>query len=188
VTVLRLDPLSGGLVDRALAAVDTVTLVRRPDGAYADVADAYAAPLVRALALGGVRAEVCAADMTIPRALLPALGRDLGPLPRGVIAWDRVRVRPLALGDATRELLRQPRSRWSAIRIDPTEGARALLRSEDAMVAWARHAWATRDALRTRAVRASLRPVIFDRTATLRADLPGRTLASAGAITRWLFG
>jgi hypothetical protein len=67
------------------------------------------------------------------------------------------------------------------------EHARGLLRGDDALLAWGRQAWAARDALRTRVARRSLRPVIFDRSAIERTDLDGRTLASAGALTRWLF-
>jgi hypothetical protein len=184
VTILRLDPLAGGSVDRAVATVDAVTLVRRSDGAYADVAEADAGRMVRALALAGVRADASDADLAVPRALFPALGLDLAPLARGVITFDLVRVQRLTLGQSTRELLRRRIGRPSDAR---AESVRSLLRGEDALLAWMRQAWSPRDALRLRSVRRSLRPIVFDRGALERADLAHRTLASTGALTRWLF-
>jgi hypothetical protein len=187
VTILRLEALVGASVDRAIAAVETATLMRRPDGAFMEVPDAQIGLVLRGLAFAGVRAEMGEVDLAVSRALLPAVGRDLSPLAKGLVACDVVRVRRLTLGQATRELLRRPALGLGRPGEPARTSARALLRCEDALLAWARQAWATRDALRTRAVRRSLRPVIFDREALTRADLRGRTLASAGALTRWLF-
>lgn len=186
-TILRLEPLAGASVDRAIAAVESAMLVKIADGAYADVPDADASRAVRALAFAGVRADSCSIDLAIPRALLPAVGRDLAPLARSLIAYDAVRVQRLTLGQATRELLRRSTLGLGRPTVAARNSARSLLRSEDALLAWKRQAWATRDALRTRAVRRSLRPVIFDTSAIDGAELPGRSLASAGALTRWLF-
>ena len=186
-TVLRLDPLPGARIDRAIATVETAALVRRADGAYLDVSAPDVAPVVRALAFAGIDAAVSEVDLALPRGLLPAVGRDLAPLMRGLVACDVVRVRRLTLAQATRELLGRPFAGLRRPREAARKSARGLLRDDDALLAWARRAWATRDALRTRAVRRSLRPVIFDRSAVDRADLDGRTLASAGALTHWLF-
>lgn len=186
-TVLRLDPLPGASVDRAIAAVECLTLVRRSDGAFVDIEAAEVGRLVRTLAFAGVAAAPSEVELTVPRALLPALGRDLAPLASGLLACDIVRVRRLTLGEATRELLRRPLGGMGRPREAARERARGLLRGDDALLAWGRQAWAARDALRTRVARRSLRPVIFDRSAIERTDLDGRTLASAGALTRWLF-
>jgi len=186
-TVIRLEAFPGASVDRAVADVGSATLIRRHDGAFIDVADADAPRAIRALALAGVGADVSVAELVAPSALLPALGIDLGPLARGLVASDIVLARRLTLGEATRELLRRPFGQYGRPALAARETARALLRGEDAFLAWERRAWATRDALRTRAVRKSLRPVVFDRGALERAELRGRSLASSGALTRWLF-
>jgi hypothetical protein len=187
VTVLRLSPAAGADLDRALAVVEGAMLVRRDDRVFIEVPVADVARLVRALAFAGIAAAPCDADLSAPRALRPAVGYDLAPLVAGAVACDIVRVRRLTLGEATRELLRRRFGGLAA----PTEAARrrarAVLRGEDVLLAWARQGWATADALRTQRVRASLRPVVFDRGALERTDLPGRTLASAGSLGRWLF-
>jgi hypothetical protein len=187
VTVLRLRPVAGSDLDRAMAVVEGATLVRSDAGAFIEVPVADAGRLVRALAFVGIAATSCDADLSVPRALRPAVGRDLAPLASGAVSCDMVRIRRLTLGEATRELLRRRFGGLAA----PTEAARqrvrAVLRGEDVVLAWSRQGWATADALRTPRVRASLRPVVFDRGALERSDLPGRTLASAGSLSRWLF-
>jgi len=184
VTLFRLLPIAPGGVDHALAVAPTVTLTRQGGVLYADVVEGDAAGLIRALAFAGVAATVCAADPVGPRAV-PAIGRDLAPLPAGLVDVDSVRVRRLALGEATREILRR---RWAALR-GPSSAARercrAVLRGEDAVFAWERRAWGPRERLRDPRTRASLRPIVFDREALVRAS-EGRTYASEGAIGRWL--
>ena len=186
-TVLRVGPLPGGSLDRAIAEIGTATLVRRIDGAFVDVADDDTKRSIRAFALAGVAAEAAPVDLAAPPRLIPALGVDLVPVAKGMLVADVVRVQRLELGHATRELLARPLGGFGRPTTASKQVARALLRGEDAMFAWTRVAWATRETLRMRAVRRSLRPAIFDRAAVERPDLRGRALASAGALTRWLF-
>ena len=183
-TLLQLARPASDNADDALAAAGDATLIRRADGAYVDVASEDVDALIRALAYAGVHATRCEADLAVPPTLLPAVGRDLAPL-AGSTAHDVVHVRRLTLGLATRELLRRTFARGpgEAAR----DRARALLRHDESVIAWSRRAWLTREALRSGAVRRSLRPVVFDRAALDRVELEGRTLATAGRITRWLF-
>lgn len=186
-TVLRLEPLGGSHVDRALAAVGSATLTRREDGAFVEVAVADVARLVRALAFAGVAASACDADLAAPRGLVPAVGRDLAPLARPLAGTDIVRVRRLTLGEATREVLRRRLGGLLPAPAPARDRARALLRGEDVLLAWTRRAWLTRGVLRAGPVRRSLRPIVFDREALERPDPGGRTFASSGALQRWLF-
>ncbi len=186
-TVLRLDPVAGRAIDHALADLAAATLVRRPDGAFVEVTVAEVARLVRRLAFAGIAAAPCDADLGAPPGLMAAVGRDLAPLARGTAACDVVRVRSLTLGEATREILRRRFGGLVAADARARERARALLRGDDAVLAWSRRAWATRDGLRSRGARASLRPVVFDRAALADPALAGRTFASAGSLGTWLF-
>jgi hypothetical protein len=187
VTVLGLAPVGGTLVDGALAVVTSATLVRRPEGAFVEVALPDVARVVQALAFAGIAAGVCEIAISPPHSLVPAIGRDLGPLPRGLIAHDVVRVRRLALGEATREVLRRRFGRLPRPSADARARARALLHGEDALLAWDRRAWGSRVAVIGAEARACLRPIVFDRVALERAELRGRTFASAGSLGRWLF-
>lgn len=185
-TVLRLIPVGGSAIDRAIASVGSATLCRRPDGAFVDVPLADVGPLVRILAFAGVRAEPCAAELiAAPKGTFPAVGVDLAPLPSGLGAVDVLRVRRLGLGAATGEIMRRRLGGLIGPGDDARARCRAVLRGTDAVMAWGRAAWAPRSALRR--ARPSLRPVVFDRDAVGRADLGGRAYASDGAISRWLF-
>lgn len=186
-TVLRLDPLHGARVDAALAAVEAVVLARRPDGRYAEVDLAEVAPFVRALAFAGIAAAPCDADLVAPAGAIVAIGRDLEPLPQALLAADVIRIRRLALGEATAELLRKRMRGLRAASAAARDRCRGLLRGDDVVLAWSRRAWGTRAAVRGRAARSRLRPVVFDPAAAARADLPGRAFARDGAIGRWLF-
>jgi len=185
-TVLRLEPVAGRGIDLALAAVDAATLVRTQQACLVEVEHDQMERLVRALAFRGIRAEP-AAEAPPPRSH-PAIGLDLAPLPAGLLDVDVVRIRRLALGDATREIMRR---RLAALR-PPSPAAqricRAVLRGEDALFAWERRAWAARPALRDARAWRSLRPVVFDRAALERATFAGRARASDGALASWLFG
>lgn len=187
-TVLRLDPLAGVGLDRAVAVLETATLVRRPDGRYADVPVADVARFVRALAFGGIAATACDADLAGPPGTIPAVGRDLDPLPEGLVAADLVRLRRLGLGESAAEVLRRRAFGLRAPPASARERCRALLRGEEVPFAWARRAWGTRAALRSRAARSSLRPLVFDRAAAEPSDLSGRAFARDGSLSRWLFG
>lgn len=187
-TVLRLEAVAGTAVDLSLSTLEAVTLVRRPDGRYADVVQFEVARMVRALAYAGIDAVPCASDLETPARTFPAIGCDLRPVPAAVMASDVVRVRRLSIGEATAELLRR---RWWGLRAAPPtsrERCRAVLRGDDSLLAWTRRAWGTRAALRTPAARSSLRPVVFDRAAFDRADLRSRAFARDAALGRWLFG
>lgn len=185
-TVLRLTALSWGRVDAALMAVDRVVLARRDHAAYADVAAVTLAPFVRALALAGVRAEPCAADLAAPPGALFARGRDLVPLPAGALALDLVRLERVPLGRATRELLRP---RWSGILRpgdDARERCRQLLRCQRVTFEWSRTAWGARGALRSAQGRRSLRPALF---APASEDPARRRISTDDErIGAWLFG
>lgn len=187
-TVLRLEPVHGAGVDAAVSAVDAVVLARRPDGRFADVALADVARFTRALAFAGISASPCTADLVAPTGAIASIGRDLGPLPDALLAADVVRVRRLPLGEATAELLRR---RTLGLRPAPPgarDRCRSLLRGEDVVLAWSRRAWGTRRALRARAARSRLRPVVFDHEAAGHPELTGRAFARDGALGRWLFG
>ncbi len=185
-TILRLVRRNGATIGPALAGVDAVLLARRGGAAYAEIPAASTETFVRSLALCGVEALACDADLRAPPGLFTAIGTDLRPVPTDLVDLDVVRVRRLPLGDATREALRR-RLAW----LRPPDArararCRALLRGEHVVLAWGRQAWATRGSLRTRLARASLRPVVFDREAS-SSDLPGRVSSRDDALGRWLF-
>lgn len=175
-------------LDRALALVDDVTLVRSAEGCTVQVRAADAAVLIRALAFAGIAARASGVDVSVPTGHVPAVGADLAPVPIDLLGCDVVRVRRLTIGEATAEVLRR---RFAALR-DPSPAARErcrrLLRGEDALLAWDRRAWLPRAALRSARSRSCLRPVVFDRDAIERDDRPGRSFASQGALAAWAFG
>ena len=176
--------MSEPAIDGALSTVHSATLIRRTDGAFLEIADADAARVVRVLAFAGTRAIACEADLGAPAGSIPAVGVDLAPLAEGGEV-DIVRIRRLGLGEATSEMLRP---RFGGL-LGPSDAARmrcrSVLHGADALLAWSRLAWGSRRALQRG--RTSLRPVVFDREATRRSDLRGRTYASEGAFSRWLF-
>lgn len=186
-TVLRLIPSGGRGIASALAVMDPVVLARRDGAAYAGLPVALVPCFARALAFAGIAAELCDADLAPPTGLLVARGVDLAPLPHGLVELDLVRVRRIPLGPATREILRR---RFAGL-LPPGRSARlrcrALLRGENALFAWDRHAWATRAALRSGRARASLRPVVFDREGSARTELDRRTSSRDDDLARWLF-
>lgn len=186
-SVLRLAPAGGMSIGAALASVGSAALARRDGGAYVEVPVAVVSRLVRALAYGGIAAEPCDADLTAPPGLIAAIGSDLAPLPAGLVAIDVVRVRRVPLGPATREVLRRRFAGLLPAAASARVRCRALLRGESVMLAWGRQAWASRAALRSPGVRRSLRPVVFDREATRRTDLAGRTSSRDEELARWLF-
>lgn len=186
-TVLRLLPSGGSRIGPALAAVTDAVLARHGDGAYADVPLATVAHLTRALAYAGIEVEPCDAELVPAPGLLVARGVDLSPLPSGLVTLDLVRIERMHLGLATREVLRR-----RCVGLFPPDAAararcRALLRGEVVLFAWARHAWATRAALRRAPARLALRPIVFDRGALARCELSGRITSHDEAIGRWLF-
>jgi hypothetical protein len=187
VTILRIDAVGGRALDRAIAVVDSATLTRRADGCFIEAPAADLLGLTRALAFAGIAATVWERQVGDPAGLLPAIGSDLEPLPSGLVEVDVVRVRRVALGEATTELLRR---RFARIRPPSSRAAdrcRRLLRGEDVLLGWERRAWLRRGSIaQARAVR-SIRPVVFDRGALDRDEVAGRMLMTDGALARWAF-
>lgn len=186
-TVLRLLPSEGSRIAPALTAVEDAVLARRGDAAYVDVPVSVMTRLIRALAYAGISAEPCDADLAPPPRLHVARGADLSPLPPGFVDLDLVHIERIHAGAATREVLRR---RWAGL-LPPGAAARArcraVLRGDVVLFAWARHAWASRAALRSAPARSALRPIVFDPDALARHDLVGRTSSEDEAIGRWLF-
>lgn len=180
--IFQLHPLAPGDLDRAIAALPELRLIRAGRALFVDADAQWAHRLVREMAFAGLRAEP-SADPTERRAgLLPGSGGRLQRVPDGV-ALDVLYLRPLGLAEATRRV--RPRIAW------PDGGERLrrcrdLLHGRDAIVAWDRRAWATRGAWKRGEVRRVLRPAIFDRAAPL--SYRGRTWVREGAIARWAFG
>jgi hypothetical protein len=183
-SVFRCERVAAGDFDHAVASLGEVTLARRPDGAFVEVADARDADLVRALAFAGVRVSRVDVMLEPPSAMRPAIGRDLGPLPLAALALDLVHVRTLPLVRETRRLLRMSFLRRSSARRRLL--GRRLLHGEDATVSWRRRAWSTPEVLRSSAARRALRPVVFD-VGALAAPPERRIHASDAALAHWLF-
>jgi len=187
VSTLRLVGRRGLDLDAPVASVGTATLIRRADGLYVEVAPGDVRDLVRAFAFAGIDAvdavtPPVAADIA---GHVAAVGTRLEPLPPATFVLDVVRVRRLAVGEATREVLRR-RLAWLR---PPSDEARRMCRRllwrEDAFLAWDRRAWIARAAIRDRAVRACLRPVVFDRRAADRMRERGRSFVTDRALARW---
>jgi hypothetical protein len=185
VTILRLERVLVGSFDEAIAALGAVALARSPEGTFLEVADARSAEAERRLAFAGVHARPSSVSLATPRGTRVAIGRDLSPLARELIALDLVHIRPLPLGDETRRLLRTwPWRRPTAARC---ARCRDLLRGDDIVLGWRRRAWASAAILRAAGVRRALRPVVFD-NAALAVSPERRTFARDGALAGWLFG
>lgn len=183
-TILRLRSVRATAVDAAIAALDAVTLARMAEGVFADVDDGRAERSIRALALAGISAVPCEIDLAAPRGMRAAIGRRLAPVPG--LALDLVTVRRVPLGGSTRRILRR---RWGILRPsrDARARCRALLRGQDAELAWTRRAWGTAEAVRGPVARTILRPVVFDAGGVDGRCPERRTFAREGAIGRWLF-
>lgn len=186
-TVLRLVPIGGTRIGPALATVDGVVLARQGGAAYAEVPVALVPGMTRALAFAGIAAQPCDADLAPPAGLYLARGTDLSPLPPGVVDLDLVRLERIPLGRATREVLRRRLAGLLPAGAAARDRCRVLLRGENVLFGWTRHAWAPRAGLRSIDARRSLRPVVFDRDARVRGDLVGRTSSLDDEIGRWLF-
>jgi hypothetical protein len=186
VTVLRLTPVAGTAVGPALATIERAVLVRRAGGAYAQVPTNAVEPFTRALAFAGIAAERGEIDLAPTAGSLPARALSLSPLAPGCVELDVVRLERVPLGRATREVLRK--RLWGALpaRSQDRARCRSLLRHETTVFAWARRAWASRDALRSRPARGVLRPIVFGRDAD-RWDLDRRTTDGSDELARWLF-
>lgn len=185
--ILRLEPTHGTAIDLALATVERSTLFRRPDGCYAEVEDADALPLRRALAYAGIEAREVAIALG-PGNATPATANDLIPAPRGLLISDMVRVRRVPLGPAAKQALRRPFAGWRPPSPSARARCRALLTGREALLAWDRRAWFERARVREIRTRSTLRPVVFDRGALEGAGPERRVFASEGALAGWAFG
>ncbi len=185
-TTLALTAVSGRSIAEALACVDRLTLARRGAVALVDVDPDATGEVVRALAFAGVDARRVPDDLAPPGGTLIAIGTDLAPVTG--LALDLVRLRRMALGRTTREVGRG--RLWGLL--PPTtlqrDRCRALLRGEAVAFEWARRAWGSRDALRTKGSRRSLRPVVFDPEARREDAFDRRVVSTDAALSAWLFG
>jgi hypothetical protein len=137
----------------------------------------------RALAFRGVRATPSDGGVPEPPPLLAAIGIALTPARlHAADEVDLLEVRVVPLSEATARLTRRPLRLWPLGRRKRAR-CRALLRGTDALLEVRRSAWCGRSTLG--AARRSLRPVLFDRSATPRAL---RVYAADGALTRWING
>jgi hypothetical protein len=114
--------------------------------------------------------------------LVRAVGTALAPARLEADDLDIVEVRVVPLGEATARLLRRPVRHWP-LGARRRARCRSLLRGTDALLEIRRTAWCARGTLR--ANRHTLRPVLFDSTATPR---PLHAYASERSLTRWIEG
>ena len=145
--------------------------------------DRYATSVRRALAYRGVRATPCEGGVPDPPRLLAAIGTGLAPARlTDADDLDVIEVRVVSIGEATARLMRRPARLWP---IGPGRRSRcrALLRGTDVLLEVRRSAWCSRSTLG--GARHALRPVLFDRTATPKAQ---RIYAADGALSRWVNG
>lgn len=179
-TVLRLERLSAGSLEAALAELPSC-LLWRCDAAIHLRFEGSARAVGRALAFAGVRSVEIDAEPPVPAGeLIRALGMTLDPVPLGEGELDTLEVRTIGVAEATARILRRPpfAPRSSGQR---RERCRALLRGLDLELEVRRTVWCRRASLR--AARRSMRPAIFDRRALAPAL---RSRASEGLIGRWL--
>ena len=184
-TVLRCERLAAGDLDRALADIGRLALARMPDGIFVEVDDERADAAVRALAFAGVRAEPQRVTIAPRPGTYAALGRNLTALPLASLSLDLVHVRTLSLARESARLLRRPPWR-RAVNPDRRARCRDLLRGADAALIWRRRAWTSREILRSREARRTLRPVVFD-VGAIGAPPEHRVLVTEAALARWLF-
>ncbi len=185
-TVLRCERVAAGDLDRAVADLGELTLARMPGGVFVDVADDRANDAVRRLAFAGICARPALVALAPRPGTYAALGRDLGPLPLGSLSLDLVHVRRLSVARESARLLRHPPWRRN-VNADWRARCRDLLRGTDAALTWRRRAWSTRDILRSKEARRSLRPVVFD-VGAVGSPPEHRMLVAEAALARWLFG
>jgi hypothetical protein len=182
-TTLRI--ASGGPLGFELACVSAgrFALWRQGGDVRLTLDDRHATEVRRALAFRGVRATPCEGGVPDPPRLLAAIGTGLAPADlAGSDELDLIEVRVLPLGEATARLMKRPFGVWPG---GPRRRARcrALLHGNDAALEVRRSAWCGRSTLGR--ARHALRPVLFDRAATPRAQW---IYAADGALTRWISG
>lgn len=186
-TVFRLAAVRGTAIGSALASVEAATIVRHGADVFLGIPREAAGAAVRGLAFAGIAADASEKDLVPPRDLAVGIGTDLVPLGAGLMAFDVLRLERIPLGAATSEVLRGRLGGVLPPGRDARDRCRALLRGECAMFRWGRRIWASREALRARPARSSVRPVVFDRASLARWPLEGRIWTSDEALSRWVF-
>ena len=180
---LRIAPDGGTKVDLACIGAGRFVLWRQGGDVRLTLDDHHESAMRTALAWGGIRATPSGEGVPEPPRLRAAIG--IGLLPARLTAADEIdvlEVRVVPLSEATARLTRRHLPRW------PLGGrtrarCRALLRGTDALLEVRRRAWCGRSTLG--AARHTLRPVLFDRSATPRVI---RVFAADGALARWING
>ena len=168
-------------LDLACSTAGRFILWRRGREVWLTVDERHAGAVHRALAFRGVGVTWSDLGAPEPPHSLAAIGTGLAPARlAGSDELDVLDVRVVPLGEATASLIRRP---VRLVPIGPRRRSRcrALLRGTDALLEVRRTAWCGRATLA--ATRHSLRPVLFDRSATPRAL---RVYAADGALTRWI--
>lgn len=169
-----------------LALIRSANCLCRAGGSlWVTVAPAGRTVLVRDLALAGL--GVVEEPPPLARTEdVPAIGTALEQV--AGISLDVLTLRRIPLSAATSRVLGTRVARLiPAVRRRRYKDCRALLRGADEQAWWERRAWLRVSTLRRAEVRATLRPIVFDRAA-LTGSRPGGVLrASDGAITRWAF-
>lgn len=186
--ILRLTSVSGDQIDAAVAAIGELTLVRRPDGCFAEVGERQAQAFVRLLAYAGIQAEPVETDLRHAATAIPATAGDLRPAPVDLVISDSVRIRRMPLGDATAEVLRRRFALFRGPSLEARRKCVRLLRGQDVMFSWHRRALVAPSAVRSLRRSSSLRPVIFDRPSADWTGSEPRAFASDGLLARWAFG
>ena len=180
---LRIESDGKTQLDLACVAAGRFVLWRQGGEVQLTLDDHHVTAVRRALALRGVRATPSDGGVPEPPRLVAAIGTGLAPARlRAPDEIDVLNVRVVPLGEATARLTHRPLRLWP-LGDRRRSRCRALLRGTDALLEVRRSAWCGRATLN--ASRRSLRPVLFDRTATPRAL---RIYAADGVLTRWIDG
>jgi hypothetical protein len=179
-TLVRLVPVSPGVLDRELATIDLATISRTPNALQAELS-ADLEQVTSRLARAGFRVDP-AHQVRIPAEHRPAIARHLDPID-GEDIYDIVLTRRVPLAKTTAALLR-PRPLFRRASAADRDRCRALLHEMEAVIAWRRIVWCRPQDLGALSRRARVSPVVFDRAALDRS--PTRWCdPSAGAIGRW---
>lgn len=167
-------------LDTHLAELGWARLARCDDRVTLECADG-AEHAAMILARAGTKATALAAAPSPPAGAFPAIVRHLAPFGcEGSL--DVISVRAVEASEATTRL-RGSSSWWPRRRTDRAK-MRAILRSEDRLLAWRRVIWAPRSRLLSHALDGA-RPAVFDRRGIDVA--PERfCLARSFELNRWL--
>lgn len=175
--VLRLERIALQDVDRHIAEIGALRLVRTDAGLWMEIAADTMPRAVAMLGRAGLRAVLI--DVTLPttRGLVPGIVTHLEPLGASRVI-DTLMLRSLDEGEATARLARR-----SLFRRQPhRDRIGGILRGSDRAFVWRRAVYAAPKTIR--ALR-GVRPIVFDRGALERAE---EQLAFAGlkALTGWM--